>query len=247
MTDIYEALYQHRRQAGHAEGGAGGRTARAAARSSSCPSTTENALYYNDWVEGNIAKVDKATGGKVGYIHIPEHGRRRPERVRQAFLSPAAQESPDRRRPRQRRRQRLADGHRPAASGRWSWSRWPATSAARPIPARPSSGRRSACCDEFSASDGDIFPYRFKTLKLGQGHRQADLGRRRRHPRHPAASRRRRAQQARVRALQPGRQGLDHRGRRASSPTSSSTTTRPGSSPGSTTSSTRASRSSSKS
>jgi len=30
----------------------------------------ENALYYNDWVESNIAKVDKATGGKVGYIHI---------------------------------------------------------------------------------------------------------------------------------------------------------------------------------
>ena len=40
------------------------------------PIETENALYYNDWVEGNIAKVDKATGGKVGYIHIPNMGAR---------------------------------------------------------------------------------------------------------------------------------------------------------------------------
>ena len=37
-----------------------------------------------------------------------------------------------------------------------------------PTRRRPSSGPRSALCDEFSASDGDIFPYRFKTLRLGK-------------------------------------------------------------------------------
>ena len=47
--------------------------------------------------------------GRQGRLHPhPEHGRRGPERVRQALLSPAAQEGPDHRRPRQRRRQRLA-------------------------------------------------------------------------------------------------------------------------------------------
>lgn len=29
-------------------------------------------LRYNDWVLSNIEKVNKATGGKVGYIHIPD-------------------------------------------------------------------------------------------------------------------------------------------------------------------------------
>ena len=29
-------------------------------------------LRYNDWVLGNIDKVNRATGGKVGYIHIPD-------------------------------------------------------------------------------------------------------------------------------------------------------------------------------
>ncbi|MGZ5422993.1 MAG: S41 family peptidase [Candidatus Aminicenantales bacterium] len=29
-------------------------------------------LRYNDWVLGNLEKVNRATGGKVGYIHIPD-------------------------------------------------------------------------------------------------------------------------------------------------------------------------------
>jgi tricorn protease len=29
-------------------------------------------LRYNDWVLDNLEKVDRATGGKVGYIHIPD-------------------------------------------------------------------------------------------------------------------------------------------------------------------------------
>jgi tricorn protease len=29
-------------------------------------------LRYNDWVLGNMEKVNQATGGKVGYIHIPD-------------------------------------------------------------------------------------------------------------------------------------------------------------------------------
>jgi tricorn protease len=31
-----------------------------------------NFLRYNDWVWNNIEKVNKATGGKVGYIHVPD-------------------------------------------------------------------------------------------------------------------------------------------------------------------------------
>ena len=35
------------------------------------PVDNENWLRYNDWVESNRRKVDEATGGKVGYIHVP--------------------------------------------------------------------------------------------------------------------------------------------------------------------------------
>jgi tricorn protease len=38
------------------------------------PIGDERPLYYYDWVEGNIAKVTKATDGKIGYIHIPDMG-----------------------------------------------------------------------------------------------------------------------------------------------------------------------------
>ena len=29
-------------------------------------------LRYNDWVRGNMEKVNQATGGKVGYVHLPD-------------------------------------------------------------------------------------------------------------------------------------------------------------------------------
>jgi tricorn protease len=38
------------------------------------PIDDERGLYYYDWVEGNIEKVSKATGGRVGYVHIPDMG-----------------------------------------------------------------------------------------------------------------------------------------------------------------------------
>jgi tricorn protease len=36
------------------------------------PVATEYWLRYNDWVESNRKKVADATGGKVGYIHVPD-------------------------------------------------------------------------------------------------------------------------------------------------------------------------------
>ena len=56
------------------------------------PIADEAQLYYHDWVQGNIKKVSEATGGKVGYLHVPDMHGDRPERVRQALLPAAAQE-----------------------------------------------------------------------------------------------------------------------------------------------------------
>ena len=36
------------------------------------PIADESKLAYHDWVEANIRKVSEATGGKVGYLHIPD-------------------------------------------------------------------------------------------------------------------------------------------------------------------------------
>ncbi len=38
------------------------------------PIADESALYYYNWVQSNIEKVNKATNGQVGYIHIPDMG-----------------------------------------------------------------------------------------------------------------------------------------------------------------------------
>ena len=51
---------------------------------------------------------------------------------------------------------------------RSSWSRWRATARPQTNPPQTFLGPMVALINEFSASDGDIFPYRFKTLGLGK-------------------------------------------------------------------------------
>jgi tricorn protease len=36
------------------------------------PVASESALRNRDWVEGNLKKVDKATGGRVAYVYVPD-------------------------------------------------------------------------------------------------------------------------------------------------------------------------------
>jgi len=38
------------------------------------PISDESNLYYFNWVRENIRKVNEATNGQVGYIHIPDMG-----------------------------------------------------------------------------------------------------------------------------------------------------------------------------
>ncbi len=131
------------------------------------PVETENQLYYHTWVEDNIAKVARATGGKVGYIHIPDMGTDGlnefvkyfyPQLRKKALIidvrgngggnvSPQVAE-------RLMREVVMFEVGRNGAPG--------------PDPGAAVLGPKVCLCDEFSASDGDIFPYRFKTLKLGK-------------------------------------------------------------------------------
>jgi tricorn protease len=130
------------------------------------PVETENALVYNDWVEGNIAKVDKATGGQVGYIHIPNMGvdglnefvrRFYPQLRKKALIIDVRGNGGGNVSPmiidRLVREMVMVDMARNQAPA--------------PDPGAAFIGPKVCLCDEFSASDGDLFPYRFKTLKLG--------------------------------------------------------------------------------
>ncbi len=131
------------------------------------PIETENALYYNDWVKGNIDKVDKATGGQVGYIHIPNMGVEGLNEFVKHFYP-------------QLRKKALIIDVRGNGGGNVSpmiidrlvremvMVNMARNSAPGPNPEAAFLGPKVCLCDEFSASDGDLFPYRFKTLKLGK-------------------------------------------------------------------------------
>ena len=131
------------------------------------PIGDELGLYYYNWVEENIRKVNEATDGKVGYIHVPDmgvHGLNEfvkhfyPQLRKKALIvdvrgngggnvSPMLIE-------RLRREMAMIDIAR--------------NTVPTPDPAAALYGPKVCLIDEFSASDGDLFPYRFKKHKLGK-------------------------------------------------------------------------------
>jgi tricorn protease len=131
------------------------------------PTDNEGPLYYLDWVQRNIDYVTKKTGGEVGYLHIPDMGQPGlneftklyfPQIRKHAlivdvrgngggFVSPLVIE----------RLRRALAMIQIARNGQ------PQTD-----PTQTFTGPMVTLIDEFSASDGDIFPYRFKTLGLGK-------------------------------------------------------------------------------
>jgi tricorn protease len=131
------------------------------------PTSNEAPLYYLDWVQKNIDYVNKKTGGEVGYLHIPDMGQPGlneftklyfPQIRKHAlivdvrgngggFVSPLVIE--------RLRRALVMVGM--ARNGT------PQTD-----PPQTFVGPMVTLTNEFSASDGDIFPYRFKALGLGK-------------------------------------------------------------------------------
>lgn len=131
------------------------------------PTADESPLYYLAWVQHNIEYVNKKTNGQVGYLHIPDMGqpglneftkRYFPQIRKKAlvvdvrgngggFVSPLVIE-------RLRRAFVMVEMFRNGVP--------------RPDPAQSFLGPMVTLINEFSASDGDIFPYRFKTLGMGK-------------------------------------------------------------------------------
>jgi len=129
--------------------------------------SSENGLRYFDWVETNRKKVDKATDGKVGYVHIPNMGLDGLNEFVKYFYP-------------QIRKEGLIVDVRYNGGGFVSQMiierlRRVMTMAgiarnSKVVTTYPSAvflGPMVCLVNEFSASDGDIFPYQFKKNNLG--------------------------------------------------------------------------------
>ncbi|HCO95638.1 MAG TPA: protease [Phycisphaerales bacterium] len=130
------------------------------------PTGSEENLYYYDWVQTNIEKVSNATDGKVGYIHVPDMGRRGLNEFAKYFYP-------------QIRKKGLIIDVRGNGGGNVSpmlierlrreivMIDFGRNGAPEPDPSAMIYGPMVCLADEFSASDGDLFTYRFKKHKLG--------------------------------------------------------------------------------
>jgi tricorn protease len=131
------------------------------------PIADEQRLYYFNWVEGNIRKVNEATNGRVGYIHIPD------------MLSSGLSEFAKYFYPQIRKKALIIDVRGNAGGNvspmiierlRRELALVGKARNAEPRydPGALVNGPMVCLLNEFSASDGDLFPYRFQKAKLGK-------------------------------------------------------------------------------
>jgi len=131
------------------------------------PIADEAPLHYENWVQRNIDHVAAKTGGKVGYLHIPDMGpeglnefvrRFYPQLNRQALIIDVRGNGGGNVSPQiiERLRRELA-----MVSVRRGGT--PSTN-----PAQMLLGPKVTLLNEYSASDGDLFPYRFREHGLGK-------------------------------------------------------------------------------
>ena len=130
------------------------------------PIADESSLYYYQWVSNNIKKVNEATHGEVGYIHIPDMGPGGLNEFVKYFYP-------------QLNKKALIIDDRGNGGGNvspmiierlmrkltlYGMSR---NNGITTKPAEIMTGPKVLLVNQYSASDGDLFAYQFKKLKLG--------------------------------------------------------------------------------
>lgn len=127
----------------------------------------ESAARYREWVENNRRHVHEATGGRVGYVHIPDMGPQGYAEFHRGYLAEVDREG------------LIVDvrfnrgGHvsplllEKLARRRIGYSvqRW--AQVPEPYPHESVLGPMVALTNELAGSDGDIFSHGFKLFKLG--------------------------------------------------------------------------------
>ena len=130
------------------------------------PIEDESNLYYYNWVQHNIHFVDSVSGGKIGYLHVPNMGVEGLNEFMKYFY------------PQIQKKALIIDDRgngggfvSPLLADRLSkeliYYKFNRNSLGSPDP-EAHYGPKVLLMNEYSASDGDIFPYRFKTYKLGK-------------------------------------------------------------------------------
>ena len=132
------------------------------------PVANESQLAYYEWVQKNIEKVDKASNGQIGYIHIPDMSTEGLDMFTKLFYT-------------QLDKKALIIDDRMNGGGnvspmilerlqrevyRMSMSRNGGRNST--IPEATFYGPKVCLIDKYSSSDGDLFPYGFRKLGLGK-------------------------------------------------------------------------------
>lgn len=126
----------------------------------------EYGLRYRDWVEANRARIHEASGGRVGYVHIPDMGPLGYSEFHRYFLSEVDRDGliVDVRwngggHVSQLILEKLARRRIGYDSQRWARP--------EPYPSDAPMGPMVAITNEYAGSDGDIFSHCFKLYGLG--------------------------------------------------------------------------------
>ncbi len=131
------------------------------------PIDDESELYYYQWVQDNIQKVSEATNGQVGYIHIPDMGPRGLNEFVKHFYP-------------QMRKKALIIDDRGNGGGNvspmiierlrreLSLMGMGRNTGGEPVPDAMMKGPMVCLINQYSASDGDLFPYQFRKNNLGK-------------------------------------------------------------------------------
>ncbi|NML23214.1 protease [Pseudoflavitalea sp. G-6-1-2] len=131
------------------------------------PIADESQLYYHEWVQQNIAKVTAASGGRIGYLHVPDMGPTGLNQFARYFYPQLDKEAliiDDRGNGGgnvtpmiiERLRREVSQGTM-FRNGKFSSVR----------PTQTQIGPKVCLIDQYSASDGDLFPFTFQFHKIG--------------------------------------------------------------------------------